>query len=92
MTLAQVYERMGFLPSLSLQESARAMASVSKATADDVSRVRARGAGGDGQTRSEGVSIGVILGFPAEIAEELQRWRASSATRWPGSSRPTSRW
>jgi 2'-5' RNA ligase len=27
--------------------------------------------------RTDGISIGVILGFPAEIAEELQRWRAS---------------
>ncbi|GGH90171.1 2'-5' RNA ligase family protein [Arthrobacter liuii] len=27
--------------------------------------------------RSEEISVGVILGFPAEIAEELQRWRAS---------------
>ncbi|MDQ0732971.1 2'-5' RNA ligase family protein [Arthrobacter sp. B1I2] len=26
---------------------------------------------------SEEISVGVILGFPAEIAEELQRWRAS---------------
>ena len=28
-------------------------------------------------SRSEDISVGVILGFPAEIAEELQRWRAS---------------
>ncbi len=27
--------------------------------------------------RSEDVSVGVILGFPPEVAEELQRWRAS---------------
>lgn len=26
---------------------------------------------------SNGISLGVILGFPPEIAEELQRWRAS---------------
>ena len=26
---------------------------------------------------SDGMSLGVILGFPPEIAEELQRWRAS---------------
>ena len=26
---------------------------------------------------SEEISVGVILGFPAEIADELQRWRAS---------------
>ncbi|WP_426998562.1 2'-5' RNA ligase family protein [Pseudarthrobacter sp. N5] len=26
---------------------------------------------------SEGMSVGVILGFPAAVAEELQRWRAS---------------
>ena len=31
----------------------------------------------NGHARSEGISIGVILGFPSEIAEELQRWRAS---------------
>jgi len=27
--------------------------------------------------RSDEISVGVILGFPAEIADELQRWRAS---------------
>ncbi|MFP5311440.1 MAG: 2'-5' RNA ligase family protein [Actinomycetes bacterium] len=27
--------------------------------------------------RNEDISVGVILGFPAEVAEELQRWRAS---------------
>jgi 2'-5' RNA ligase len=27
--------------------------------------------------RTEDVSVGVILGFPPEVAEELQRWRAS---------------
>ncbi|WP_445155023.1 2'-5' RNA ligase family protein [Arthrobacter sp. Hor0625] len=32
---------------------------------------------GPGQTPEEGISIGVILGFPAEIATELRRWRAS---------------
>jgi 2'-5' RNA ligase len=31
----------------------------------------------DDAARTEGVSVGVILGFPAEIAAELQRWRAS---------------
>jgi 2'-5' RNA ligase len=61
------------------------MGSVSKATADEIARATgratARDAGprrnGNGQARSEGVSIGVILGFPPDIAEELQRWRAS---------------
>ncbi|MEV7455067.1 2'-5' RNA ligase family protein [Pseudarthrobacter oxydans] len=28
-------------------------------------------------SRPEDISVGVILGFPADIAEELQRWRAS---------------
>ena len=62
------------------------MSSVSKVTANAPARTTARAgsstareirdAAGDGQ-RSEGISIGVILGFPAQIAEELQRWRAS---------------
>lgn len=39
--------------------------------------VRASAEAGDGQTPDEGISIGVILGFPPRIAEELQRWRAS---------------
>ena len=64
------------------------MSSVSKVTANAPARTTARAgsssstaqgnqdAGGDGQ-RSEGISIGVILGFPADVAEELQRWRAS---------------
>jgi len=30
-----------------------------------------------GVAPTEEISVGVILGFPAEIAEELQRWRAS---------------
>ena len=41
-----------------------------------VSKVTAKAATSNGQ-RSEGISIGVILRFPADIAEELQRWRAS---------------
>ena len=41
-----------------------------------VSKVTAKAAPSNGQ-RSEGMSIGVILRFPADIAEELQRWRAS---------------
>lgn len=32
--------------------------------------------GGDG-SRQEDISVGVILGFPAEVAGELQSWRAS---------------
>ena len=66
------------------------MSSVSKVTANEPARTTARttacagsstaheihDAEGNGQ-RSEGISIGVILGFPTEIAEELQRWRAS---------------
>jgi len=42
-----------------------------------VSKVSAKRATSNGQVRSEGISIGVILRFPADIAEELQRWRAS---------------
>lgn len=62
------------------------MSSVSKVTAHEPNRgtprtgsstaPEIRDAEGNGQ-RSDGISIGVILGFPAEIAEELQRWRAS---------------
>lgn len=52
------------------------MSAVSKVTAKDTPRAGSTPAG-NGQSRSEGVSIGVILGFPPEIAEELQRWRAS---------------
>jgi 2'-5' RNA ligase len=29
------------------------------------------------QARTDGMSVGVILGFPPDIAAELQRWRAS---------------
>lgn len=66
------------------------MTSVSKATASDTGRAAHHGArkgsgpaprrsaaAGNGQTPDEGISIGVILGFPAELAAELQRWRAS---------------
>jgi 2'-5' RNA ligase len=35
------------------------------------------GAAGHGPSRTEDISVGVILGFPPEVAEELQRWRAS---------------
>jgi 2'-5' RNA ligase len=35
------------------------------------------GASGYGPSRTEDISVGVILGFPPEVAEELQRWRAS---------------
>lgn len=30
-----------------------------------------------GAPRTENVSVGVILGFPPDVADELQRWRAS---------------
>ena len=66
------------------------MSSVSKVTASDTGRAAHHSgrkgsaaaphqgrASGNGQTPDEGISIGVILGFPPEIAEELQRWRAS---------------
>ncbi len=62
------------------------MSSVSKVTASEPKRASARAVGraapdaadaGDNGQGSEGISIGVILGFPDEIAEELQRWRAS---------------
>lgn len=45
--------------------------------ADDHAAVSRGTAPGDGRPRTEGISVGVILGFPPEIAEELQRWRAS---------------
>ncbi|SER16248.1 2'-5' RNA ligase family protein [Arthrobacter sp. OV608] len=35
------------------------------------------GAAGHAPSRTEDISVGVILGFPPEVAEELQRWRAS---------------
>lgn len=66
------------------------MSSASKVTASDTGRAAHHSgrkgsaaaphqgpASGNGQTPDEGISIGVILGFPPEIAEELQRWRAS---------------
>ncbi len=66
------------------------MSSASRVTADDTGRAGLRGARkapgaaphrsaapGAGPAAEEGISIGVILGFPPEIAEELQRWRAS---------------
>lgn len=52
------------------------MSSVSKVTADAMPSAGSAPPG-DGQTRSEGISIGVILRFPPDIAAELQRWRAS---------------
>lgn len=52
------------------------MSSVSKVTAKDAPRPGSAPAG-NGQSRSEGISVGVILGFPPEVAAELQRWRAS---------------
>ena len=64
--------------------------SASKVTANDTGRAvhhaARKGSGaarhqsaaaGNGRTPDEGISIGVILGFPPEIAEELQAWRAS---------------
>lgn len=35
------------------------------------------GQAGQAASRTEDISVGVILGFPPEVAEELQRWRAS---------------
>ena len=52
------------------------MSSASKVTATDAPRT-GRSSSGNGQSTSEGIGVGVILTFPAEIAEELQRWRAS---------------
>ncbi|MCU1521995.1 MAG: 2-5 ligase family protein [Arthrobacter sp.] len=52
------------------------MSSASKATATDVPRTGGSPAG-NGQSSSDGISVGVILRFPPEVAEELQRWRAS---------------
>ncbi|MDI3240468.1 2'-5' RNA ligase family protein [Arthrobacter sp. AL08] len=62
------------------------MSSVSRVTANEPARATARAGSGTGSGsqdaegnghRGEGISIGVILGFPEAIAEELQRWRAS---------------
>ena len=52
------------------------MSSASKAPATDSPRT-GRSTAGNGQSPSEGISVGVILRFPPEVAEELQRWRAS---------------
>jgi 2'-5' RNA ligase len=68
------------------------MSAASEFTASDTGRAASSGqrqgpgtalhkgaASGNGQNQSqdEGTSIGVILGFPREIADELRRWRAS---------------
>jgi 2'-5' RNA ligase len=45
--------------------------------ADDDAAASRGTAPGDGRPRTEGISVGVILGFPPDIAEELQQWRAS---------------
>lgn len=47
------------------------------ADADDDAAFSRGQSSGNGRARTDGMSIGVILGFPPEIAEELQRWRAS---------------
>ena len=52
------------------------MSSASKAPATDSPRT-GRSTAGNGQSPSEGISVGVILRFPPEVADELQRWRAS---------------
>jgi len=52
------------------------MSSVSKAAATGAP-LAGRSTAGNGQSPSEGISVGVILRFPPEVAEELQRWRAS---------------
>jgi 2'-5' RNA ligase len=52
------------------------MSSASKVTATDAQRT-GRSPAGNGQSSSDGISVGVILRFPPEVAEELQRWRAS---------------
>ncbi|MHA7222244.1 2'-5' RNA ligase family protein [Arthrobacter sp. RHLT1-20] len=60
------------------------MSSVSKVTAHEPARTTAgvrSNAAPDSRSengqRGEGISIGVILGFPTGIAAELRRWRAS---------------
>ncbi|MBT2595610.1 2'-5' RNA ligase family protein [Arthrobacter sp. ISL-72] len=69
------------------------MSSVSKVTDNENVRSAYRGGGtfveaddaavgrgtapSDRQVRTDGMSVGVILGFPPDIAAELQRWRAS---------------
>ena len=52
------------------------MSSASKVTATDAPRT-GRSPAGNGKPGSDGISVGVILRFPPEVAEELQRWRAS---------------
>jgi 2'-5' RNA ligase len=52
------------------------MSSASKVTATDAPRT-GRSPAGNGQSPSDGISVGVILRFPPAVAEELQRWRAS---------------
>jgi 2'-5' RNA ligase len=52
------------------------MSAASKVTATDAPRTGGSPAG-NGQSSSDGISVGVILRFPPEVAEELQRWRAS---------------
>lgn len=39
--------------------------------------VAGKSAAHDGKAQAPGMSVGVILGFPPEIAAELQQWRAS---------------
>ncbi|WJH25543.1 2'-5' RNA ligase family protein [Pseudarthrobacter defluvii] len=50
---------------------------VEQSLADRFGDQSSRNAAAEHEARSEEVSVGVILGFPAEIAGELQRWRAS---------------
>jgi 2'-5' RNA ligase len=52
------------------------MSPASKAAATDAPRT-GRSPSGNGQSTSDGISVGVILKFPPDVAEELQRWRAS---------------
>ncbi|MDQ0757234.1 2'-5' RNA ligase family protein [Arthrobacter sp. B3I4] len=66
------------------------MPSASKVTASDTGRAAYHGprtaaagaprkdaATGNGQSQEDGISIGIILGFPPKVADELRRWRAS---------------
>ena len=57
---------------------ARSAAQAERTLADRIGDQSGKSPGAEhGRTPSDEISVGVILGFPPEIAEELQRWRAS---------------
>ncbi|BAS07884.1 tryptophan--tRNA ligase 2 [Arthrobacter sp. Hiyo4] len=85
--LAQGAERAREIAAVTLARSMSAWAScrpsASQASASSMSAA---------SNVSEGMSVGVILGFPPAIAEELQRWRASFGDPMAGWCPHTSRW